>query len=115
MDDFDTLVLPQKLKKPLSVCFACSVAAKSAFEYIAEGLNKIENLKVTVNPVISTYWGKNITVAGLITSEDLINSIKDVEADYIIVPSIMLKPFSDLFLDGASMSDVKARTGKISL
>lgn len=112
MDDFDTLVLPQKLKKPLSVCFACSVAAKSAFEYIAEGLNKIENLKVTVNPVISTYWGKNITVAGLITSEDLINSIKDVEADYIIVPSIMLKPFSDLFLDGASMSDVKARTGK---
>lgn len=112
MDDFDTLDLPQKLAKPLRICFACSVAAKSAFEYIAEGLNTIENLTVTVNPVKSTYWGKNITVAGLITSEDLINSIKDVEADYIIVPSIMLKPFSDLFLDGTSMSEVKEKTGK---
>ena len=50
----------------------------------------------------STYWGKNITVAGLITSEDLINAIININADYIIVPSIMLKPYSDLFLDGNS-------------
>ena len=112
MDDFDTFDLPKKLKTPLTLCFACSVAAKTAFDYIAEKLNKIENLVVKVNPVKSTYWGKNITVAGLITSEDLINSIKDVEADYIIVPSIMLKPYSELFLDGQSMSYVKEKTGK---
>lgn len=112
MNDFDELELPESLDKPLSLCFACSVAAKSAFEYIAEGLNKIENLKVTVNPVKSTYWGKNITVAGLITSDDLINSVKDVEADYIVVPSIMLKPFTDLFLDGVSMTEVIEKTGK---
>ena len=112
MDDFDELDLPTSLSKPLSICFACSVAAKSAFEYIAEGLNKIENLKVQVKPVKSTYWGKNITVAGLITSEDLINSVKDVKADYIIVPSIMLKPYSDLFLDGESMTSVIEKTGK---
>lgn len=112
MDDFDELELPDKISKPLTICFACSVAAKSAFEYIAEGLNKINNLNVTVNPVISTYWGKNITVAGLITSEDLINSVQNIEADYIIVPSIMLKPFSELFLDGVSMTEVKNRTNK---
>ena len=76
MDDFDTLQLPNSLKEPLKLCIACSVAATSAFEYISEKLNKIENLSVEVNPVKSTYWGKNITVAGLITSEDLINSIK---------------------------------------
>lgn len=112
MDDFDELKLPIKLSKPLNICFACSVAAKSAFEYIAEGLNKIENLEVQVRPVKSTYWGKNITVAGLITSEDLINSVKDVNADYIIVPSIMLKPYSDLFLDGESMATVIEKTKK---
>ena len=112
MDDFDTFELPQKLNKTLTLCFACSVAAKSAFDYIAKKLNKVENLEVIVNPVISTYWGKNITVAGLITSEDLINSIKDVDTDYIIVPSIMLKPYSELFLDGQSMSYVKEKTGK---
>ncbi len=112
MDDFDALDLPEVIDKPLTICFACSVAAEKAFEYIANGLNKIENLKVIVKPVKSTYWGKNITVAGLITSEDLINSINDIEADYVIVPSIMLKPYTNLFLDGNSLDYVKEKTRK---
>ena len=112
MDDFDEINLPTELKKPLNICFACSVAAKSAFNYIADGLKKVKNLEVSVNPVKSTYWGKNITVAGLITSEDLINSIESINADYIVVPSIMLKPYSDLFLDGCSMAEVEKKTKK---
>ena len=112
MDDFDELDLPSELSKPLSISFSCSVAAESAFNYIASKMNTIKNLTVSVNPVKSTYWGKNITVAGLITSEDLINSVKDINADYIVVPSIMLKPYSDLFLDGNSMEYVKAQTKK---
>ena len=112
MDDFDTFKLPQKLSEKLKISFACSVAAKTAFEYIASKLNKIVNLECTVNPVKSTYWGKNITVAGLITSEDLINTIKDVNADYIVVPSIMLKPFTNLFLDGNSIDYVIEKTDK---
>ncbi len=112
MDDFDEQDLPEKLENPLSICFACSVAAESAFRYISNKLNGIRNLTVQVKPVKSTYWGNNITVAGLITSEDLINCVKNVEADYIVVPSIMLKPYTDLFLDGCSMQEVEERTGK---
>ena len=67
-------------------------------------------MQVEVVPGKSTYWGKNITVAGLITSDDLINSVKDVIADYVIVPSIMLKPYSRLFLDGNSMDYVEEKT-----
>ena len=111
-DDFDKFDLPQKIDKKLSICFACSVAAESAFDYISKELNNIENLTVTVNPVKSTYWGENITVAGLITSGDIINAIKDVECDYIFVPSIMLKPYTNLFLDGNSLDYVKQKTGK---
>lgn len=112
IDDFDSFNLPQKLSKPLKLSIACSVAAESAFNYIGKELNKIENLTVTINPVKSTYWGKNITVAGLITSEDLINTVKDIYSDYIIVPSVMLKPFSNLFLDGCSMDEVIEKTKK---
>lgn len=110
MDDFDTLDLPQKLKTPLSICIACSVASESAFNYISAKLNTIQGLEVKVNPVKSTYWGENITVAGLITSNDLINSVKDVVADYVIVPGIMLKPYTELFLDGVSLSEVIKET-----
>lgn len=112
MDDFDEIELPKKIDKPLTVCFACSVAAKKAFEYISCGMNRIQNLRTVVKPVISTYWGKNITVAGLITSEDLIEAIKDIDADYVIVPSIMLKPYTNLFLDGNSLEYVIEKTGK---
>lgn len=112
IDDFNEIKFPKKLSKPLSLTLACSVAAVSAFEYIAEKLNKIKNLTVKVCPVKSTYWGANITVAGLITSDDLIQAIAHEESDYVVVPSIMLKPYSDLFLDGKSMKDVIEITGK---
>lgn len=112
MDDFDSMELPKILSKPLYLCFACSVAAESAFVYIAEKLNKIENLTVEVSPVKSTYWGEGVTVAGLITSEDLISTVKSSKADYIVVPSIMLRPYTNLFLDGNSMDYVQEKTGK---
>ena len=112
MDDFDSLELPDKLNKKIKIAFACSVAATKAFNYISKKFNKIKNLETVVCPVKSTFWGKNITVAGLITSEDLINSIKDINADYVIIPSIMLKPYTNLFLDGNSLDYVKEKSGQ---
>ena len=112
IDDFEAFDLPQRISKPLSISFACSIAAESAFRHITDKLNKIENLTATVNPVKSTYWGENITVAGLITSEDLINTVQNISADYIIIPSIMFKPYSNLFLDGHSIDEVIEKTKK---
>lgn len=112
MDDFDKLKLPKKIGRKLVITFACSKASESAFEYISSKMNEIENLTVKVCPVKSTYWGNGITVAGLITSEDLINTVKDIESDYIIISSIMLKPYTELFLDGNTLDYVKSETCK---
>ena len=112
IDDFEELDLPKKLSKKLKISFACSVAAKTAFEFVSNKLNNIENLECSFYPVKSTYWGNKITVAGLITSEDLINTVKNIDADVIFVPSIMLKPFSNLFLDGNSLDYVIDETSK---
>ena len=112
IDNFEELELPKKLSKKLKISFACSVAAKTAFALVSNKLNNIENLECSFYPVKSTYWGNKITVAGLITSEDLINTVKDIDADVIFVPSIMLKPFSNLFLDGNSLDYVIDETSK---
>lgn len=112
LDDFDLLELPDKIKTPLSLTFATSFAGKRALEDICEKLNKIENLTCDVKAVRSDYWGENITVAGLITSEDLIRTVKDSKSDYIVIPSIMLKPFSELFLDGNDLDYVRKKTEK---
>lgn len=112
LDDFKTLKLPEKLNKKLKILFATSYAAKSAIEKIAKKLNRIKNLKVEVSAVKSNYWGQDITVAGLITTDDLISTLKDKTCDFVIIPSVMLKPYSEDFLDGKTLSDVKKQTGK---
>lgn len=112
IDDFESYDLPDELSEPLDLAFATSYAGKDAIEYVSKRLNKIKNLKTSVYPVKSNYWGQNITVAGLITSQDLINTIKDIKSDYIVVPGVMLKPYTDSFLDGETLSHVEQITGK---
>lgn len=112
LDDFKSKKLPKKIKTPLKLSFATSYAAKYAIDKIAEKLNKIKNLSVTVNPVKSAYWGQDITVAGLITTDDLIKTVKNIDTDIVIIPSVMLRPYSEDFLDGKNLSYVKEKTGK---
>ena len=112
LDDFKSSALPKLIKKPLKISFAASYAAKYAIEKIAKDLNKIKNLTVTVNPVKSNYWGQDLTVAGLITTDDLINTVKDLDTDMVIIPTVMLKPYSEDFLDGKTLTYVKEQTGK---
>lgn len=112
LEDFKQYKLPKVLQKPLKISFATSFAAKKAFEIISKKLNKIKNLEVTVNPVKSQYWGENITVAGLITSDDLIKTIKNLKTELVIIPSVMLKPYSEDFLDGKTLDYVREKTNK---
>ena len=112
LEDFKTYKLPAKLKQPLNFIFATSYAAKHAMEKIAVRLNKIQNLTCSVHPVKSDYWGEDITVAGLITTDDLIKTVKDVPADFVVIPSIMLRPYSEDFLDGKNLDYVKKAAGK---
>jgi len=112
LDDFDSYKLPNSLHKNLNLAFAVSYAGFDALNYVSKKLNNIDNLNSIVLPVKSKYWGKNITVAGLITSQDLIETIDNVECDYVVVPGVMLKPYSDMFLDGETLSNVEKLTKK---
>ncbi|HCB11780.1 MAG TPA: TIGR03279 family radical SAM protein [Cyanobacteria bacterium UBA11991] len=111
-DDFKKLKLPKQVSKPYKIIFACSYAAKDMLGKIAPKLNKIKNLEVKICPVKSTYWGEDITVAGLITTDDLIRTLKDEICDMVVIPSVMLRPYSEDFLDGKNLDYVKSQTKK---
>lgn len=119
LDDFEEqkkrLHLPPKsLSAPLNLLFATSKLAKPAIDEIAKELNKIKNLNVQTVAVNSDYWGENISVAGLITSNDLIKTIKPLTTNHlpftIIIPSVMLRQFTQDFLDGKNLDYVKEKT-----
>lgn len=112
LEDFKGLDIPKKINKKTKILFATSFAAKSALDIISSKLNKTENLTTEVVPVKSNYWGQDITVAGLITTEDLIAALQGKECDFVVIPSVMLRPYSEDFLDGQTLSYVKSKTKK---
>lgn len=112
LEDFKSRELPKALNKSLKISFASGYAATYALERIAKKLNRIKNLKAVVNPVKSEYWGQDITVSGLITTDDLIRTVKNLDTDLVVIPSVMLKPYSEMFLDGKTLTYVKEQTKK---
>lgn len=112
LDDFKKRELPKSISHPYKIVFACSYAAKNMLQEVAKKLNKIKNLTVEVCPVKSNYWGQDITVAGLITSDDLIRTVKDADCDVVMIPTVMLRPYTEDFLDGHNLTYVKEQTGK---
>ena len=112
LEDFKSRELPKALNKSLKISFASGDAATYALERIAKKLNRIKNLKAVVNPVKSEYWGQDITVSGLITTDDLIRTVKNLDTDLVVIPSVMLKPYSEMFLDGKTLTYVKEQTKK---
>ena len=112
IDDFNKRIkkLHKKVKEKKEYTVACSVSAKEAFIFFAEELNKIENINLQVLPIKSEFWGKDVNVAGLITAKDLINQIKNKNCKNVIIPSVMLRPYTTEFLDGLNIKDVEKQT-----
>lgn len=113
LDDFakEKKRLPKEVKHPISLLFATSKLAKPAMDEISMVINKIKNIKSEVIAVQSNYWGEGISVAGLITSEDLITAIQNCDQTTVIIPSVMLRPFTQDFLDGKTLDFVEEKTG----
>ena len=116
-DDFEKIKkkLPQKIKTKKNFLFATTSSASKLIGEIVSELNKIENLSCEILELKNNFFGKNVTVAGLITGKDLIKQIKETTLpknfNKVIIPSIMLKPYSQDFLDNITVDDVEKETG----
>ena len=73
---------------------------------------KIENLKINVHKVKNNFFGETVTVAGLITGNDIINSMRGIAAgDEILFPSVMLKADEEVFLDNITPEEMSESLG----
>lgn len=113
LDDFEETkkMLPKSIENPKSFTFALSQSVCNVMKNIVSELNKIENLNCNILELKNKFFGENVTVAGLITGRDLINQVKDKNVQNLIIPTIMLRPYSECFLDGITLSEVTEKTG----
>jgi len=79
---------------------------------VVERLNQIENLHVELVTVENRFFGGHVTVAGLLTGQDVINCLqKTTSFDLILVPSVMCKRDESVFLDGKTPGDIEKAMG----
>ncbi len=113
MDDFEKnrKKIPLSVKKPKEIIFATTPSAAKLVGCIADELNKVKNLQCSVIELKNNFFGDNVIVAGLITGNDLICQLKEISKELniqnVIIPSIMLRPFTEDFLDNVTLKEVE--------
>ena len=64
----------------------------------------------TVYGIENQFFGKTVTVSGLITGNDLINALKDKDlGEALIIPSNMLRAETDVFLDDVTVPEAEQK------
>lgn len=92
------------------LCLATGVdAAPILQELMNEAKEKWgDKLSVQVVAVENRFFGENITVAGLLTGQDLVYALQDVKADHLILSENMLRQQGDCFLDDMTPAELEA-------
>lgn len=74
----------------------------------AQAMRQFSGLCVNVIAVDNDFFGRTITVAGLVTGGDLVTRLSHEElGDELLFPAVMLRHEGDLFLDSIHVSDVR--------
>lgn len=107
VDDYlATLTGDDRTKKvSLATAVLASPIIKRQTEKVIE---KYPNIDCNVYTILNDYFGRDITVAGLLTGQDIINQLKDKDlGDYLILPGVLLRSGEEVLLDDLTVSDLE--------
>ncbi|MCL1917525.1 MAG: DUF512 domain-containing protein [Peptococcaceae bacterium] len=67
--------------------------------------------EIHIHPIRNTFFGPEITVAGLVTATDIAEQVGDLGGEEFVIPRVMLKADEDIFLDGHSVKWLEEKLG----
>ena len=74
-----------------------------------ERFNKLSGSRLKVVAVANTYFGGDVSVAGLLSGQDLVAAADRVGGDFVIIPRVTIKSDEPIFIDGMAYDDLKSR------
>ncbi|MDD4169697.1 MAG: DUF512 domain-containing protein [Desulfotomaculaceae bacterium] len=109
MDEWEAVKTSLPREAPCAkVTLATGILGGKVLKPVVKELENINGLKVTIKRINNHFFGEQITVAGLITGEDLLNQLQPDEiGDLLVLPAVMLKKDSEVFLDGLSLKELR--------
>jgi NifB/MoaA-like Fe-S oxidoreductase len=83
--------------------------AHPIIEQFASDLRAIDGLEVQVLPVVNRFFGAEVTVAGLLCGQDVLETLQANEnlGDLVLLPRVMLDNEGTRFLDDISVEEFK--------
>ena len=101
------------LETPRHVSIATGAAAYGFIKSLVDTLmEKVPTLGCDVYLIRNDFFGKNITVAGLLTGQDLYNQLKDKNlGDRLLIPRVSLKADEPIFLDDMKLDELSEKLG----
>ncbi len=102
-EEFSEAFEEEKSVETDKVAILCGASARSFFEELTK---PFEN--VSVFAVENNFFGKSITVTGLITGQDLISQVPE-GFDRVLISRAMLKEDAEVFLDGVALEEANKK------
>lgn len=98
------------IDKPKYFSMATGVlAAPILKDILKKSKEMFPNLNGTVYTIINDFFGNDITVAGLLTGQDIINQLKGKElGEFLVLPDVLLRSGEDVLLDDLTVSDIES-------
>lgn len=104
--------LPEKMEPTKRVTLVTSMMARPVIEQLAADMRKIEQAEIQVLPVVNKFFGPEVTVAGLLCGQDVLDALSELQAqgklgDLVLLPRVMLDNEGVRFLDDMAVEEFK--------
>ena len=112
-DDEFEYISDYDLAKPRSLSIATGYAAYDFILSLVERLRAVSpSLDCKVYKIRNDFFGHNITVAGLVTGQDITAQLEGKPlGERLLIPSVMLRHERDRFLDDVTTNELSERLG----
>jgi putative radical SAM enzyme (TIGR03279 family) len=91
--------LPERIQER-KIHIVTGVSAAAYFRSRIAELPAVQGLHITVHEIANTFFGTTVTVAGLLTAQDIAAQLDDLQGEYFLLPKVMLRAGEKVFLDG---------------
>ena len=75
-------------------------------------LNTRFGTRLSVEPLENSYFGGDVSVAGLLTGQDLVHARERFSGEFVLIPRQMLKSDEAIMLDGMKLAEVARALGQ---
>ncbi|HEX9438117.1 MAG TPA: DUF512 domain-containing protein, partial [Roseiflexaceae bacterium] len=103
--------LPARVPRPTELAIVCGTLIAPVLQRVVDRLNRVENLRATLLPVVNQFFGETVTVSGLLMGQDVVPALRAAGVQRALLPRVMFDHAGVRTLDEYSLDRIAAESG----